>query len=98
MTTKDLRIQEQQILALLNKYGITNAAIFGSFARGDAQSDSDVDLLVTYQPGTTLFDIARLQEELEQELGRQVDLVSRRGLSKRLASRIEQDLRPLSLV
>jgi uncharacterized protein len=95
MNTTDLTITEQQLSALLNSHGVTNAAVFGSFARGDATPDSDLDLLVTYRSGTTLFDVVSLQDELEQTLGRKVDLISDRRISKRLERRIKKDLRPL---
>jgi predicted nucleotidyltransferase len=96
MNTTDLTITEQQLSALLSRYGVTNAAVFGSFARGDATPDSDLDLLVTYRSGTTLFDVFSLQDELEQTLGRKVDLISDRRISKRLERRIQRDLKPLT--
>lgn len=96
MNTADLTITEQQLSTLLGNHGVTNAAVFGSFARGDATPDSDLDLLVTYRSGTTLFDVLKLQDELEQTLGRKVDLISNRRISKRLEKRIGKDLKPLA--
>ena len=53
-------------------------------ARGQARPDSDVDLLVTFAPGSTrsLIDLARMESEFATLLGRRVDLVSRRGLER----------------
>ena len=93
-----LSISSEQLTAILKNYGVTDVSVFGSFGRGDAGPKSDLDLLVTYKPGTTLFDAANLQDELEQILGRRVDLVSRKYLSKRLASRIKDDVRPISSI
>lgn len=90
-------IDENKIANILRRHGVTQAAIFGSFSRKDANQASDLDLLVTYKPGTTLFDAINLQEELEQALGKKVDLVSQKYLSPRLAKRIKHDLRPLAI-
>jgi predicted nucleotidyltransferase len=95
MNTSDLTISEQELSTFLGNHGVTNAAVFGSFARGDAGSDSDLDLLVTYRSGTTLFDVLNLQDELEKILGRKVDLISERRISTRLERRIKKDLKPL---
>jgi len=89
----------QKINTILKRYGVLEASVFGSFARGsDVRPESDIDLLVTYKQGTTLFDVANLQNELEQVLGRKVDLISRKYMSERLAKRIKKDVRPLSSV
>lgn len=65
----------QQMREILLRYGVTRAGIFGSFARGEADETSDVDLLVEVPRGTTLFGLARLERELAAAVGRQVDLV-----------------------
>lgn len=57
--------------------------LFGSAARGDERSDSDVDLLVDFDEESSLFDLIRLTRELEQLLGRPVDVVSTGGLKER---------------
>ncbi len=58
-------------------------AIFGSVARGEEDIGSDIDFLVEFQPGSSLFDLVRLQEELEGLLGHRVDVVSIGGLLAR---------------
>jgi uncharacterized protein len=57
--------------------------LFGSVARGDEREDSDIDLLVDFAPGSSLFDLLRLNRELRQLLRRPVDVVSRGGLKAR---------------
>lgn len=57
--------------------------LFGSAARGDERSDSDVDLLVDFDEKSSLFDLIRLTRDLEQLLGRRVDVVSIGGLKQR---------------
>lgn len=58
-------------------------AVFGSVARGEERPDSDLDFLVEFEPGSSLFDLVRLQEELQQLLGHPVDVVSLGGLLPR---------------
>jgi predicted nucleotidyltransferase len=60
-----------------------SVAIFGSVARGEATSDSDIDFLVDFEEGSSLFDLLHLMDELEQLLGRRVDVVSTRALKAR---------------
>jgi predicted nucleotidyltransferase len=71
-------IQEQRevILRVAAKHGATQVRLIGSVARGEARPDSDVDLLVTWQDGTSLLDQAALKLELESLLGRKVDIAS----------------------
>lgn len=71
--------------------GFTELAVFGSAARGDDRPDSDIDLLVQPPAGTDVFDMLRLQETLTSVLGRNVDLVSYRGLDPRLDQDILRD-------
>jgi uncharacterized protein len=65
-------------IAELNK--LSDVAVFGSVARGRESGDSDVDLLVNANDDATLFDFAQFAIDMEQLLGRQVDVVSRRAL------------------
>lgn len=58
-------------------------AIFGSVARGEERPDSDLDFLVEFQSGSSLFDLARLQDELRDLLGHPADVVSLGGLLPR---------------
>jgi len=57
--------------------------VFGSVARGEASQSSDIDLLVDFESGSSLFDLLHLTEELEQLLGHPVDVVSAGGLRER---------------
>lgn len=68
--------------AVLRHHG-TGVYVFGSVARGDATPDSDIDLLVDFAPGSSLFDVLRLTDDLEQLLGRRVDVVSSGALKDR---------------
>jgi predicted nucleotidyltransferase len=75
-----LSIDEAVLAALCEKRGIAELAVFGSALREDFRPDSDVDFLVTWQPGEhkTLLDLVHVTEELRQLFDRPVDLLQRR--------------------
>ena len=70
----------QQMRAILMRHGITHAGIFGSFARGEADATSDVDILIDPPEGMTLFGLAALGNDFESVLGRSVDILTYRSL------------------
>ena len=78
----DIDIDREKVAQFCSRWRIAEFAVFGSILRKDFRPDSDIDVLVTFAPDArhTLFDMVRMQEELQQMLGRDVDLVSRRGL------------------
>ena len=80
--------RKEQILAIAAKYGASNVRVFGSFARGTADEDSDVDFLVNLAPGRSLFDLGGLLYELEQLIGRRVDVLTPAGLRPRIRDRV----------
>lgn len=94
LNTTDLQlpIDLGELRETLKKYGVVSASVFGSYARGEAGPNSDLDLLVTYGPNTTLFKVIDLQNELETVTGNHVDLVSAKYIKPRLATRIKSDL------
>jgi predicted nucleotidyltransferase len=67
--------KREAVLALAAKYGAFNVRVFGSVARGEARPDSDVDFVMEFPDGTSIFDLAALWDELQTLLGREVDLV-----------------------
>lgn len=78
---------------LLSSHGITSGRLFGSVARGDDREGSDVDILIDVPEGTSLFDLAHIQRELEALLGLKVDLGTE--VKVRLRERIETEAIPL---
>lgn len=68
------------------------AGIFGSYARGDFRVDSDLDLLVDFDDGASLFDLVGLGQYLEGVLGCKVDVVSRRSLREELRASVLDDM------
>ncbi len=83
-------LREQHTL-LNRRYPIQRLALFGSWARGEAREDSDVDVMVEVDPSIGLG-FVDLGDELERALGRRVDLVSRRAIKPSLWKRIELEL------
>lgn len=77
-----ISIPQERIAEFCDRRRITELAIFGSVLRDDFGPGSDVDVLVTFAPDArwTLFDLVDMKEELSKIIGREVDLVSRRGI------------------
>jgi predicted nucleotidyltransferase len=90
-----LRLKRDQILQIAVRHGVTQIRVFGSVARGDDRSDSDVDLLVQAGPKTTPWFPGGLVVELETLLGRPVQVVTERGLNDLLRDRILAEAVPL---
>ena len=95
LTLQDLRARRDEILKLAQQYGAYNVRVFGSVARGEATPDSDVDLLVNFREGTSLFELSGFWQDLQELLGRDVNLLSENGLKERFRKRIEGDIVPL---
>ncbi|UCG87833.1 MAG: nucleotidyltransferase family protein [Gemmatimonadota bacterium] len=77
---------QEAIRAAALASGALEVRVFGSVARGDEVEHSDIDFLVTLEPGRTLLDLARLEVRLEQLLGRRVDVVTVEGLREPMRS------------
>lgn len=76
---------------LAQQHGYTRLAVFGSVARGEAGLESDVDLLVESPAGTSTFGLLRFKRQIEQVLGRTVDLVDYGGLKDGLDDDIRSE-------
>jgi predicted nucleotidyltransferase len=90
-----LREKREEILRIAAKHGAYNVRIFGSVARGEADEASDVDVLVELSPERSLFDLGGLLMDLESLLGCNVDVVTVRGLRKRIRERVLREAVPL---
>ena len=82
MTINNLKIPEERLRRICEKYLIKELAVFGSALRGDFKEDSDIDLLYIFYDDAeqSLFSKVRVKEELEKLFGRSVDLISRRAI------------------
>ena len=95
MTLQELRKYREAIEALAHKHGVTRLRLFGSVARGEAHPDSDLDVLVRMNPERSLLDQIGLKQDLEDLLGRPVDLVSEPALHPQIRDRILAEAVPL---
>lgn len=98
---QDLSISElltchrEAILSLAQQYGASNVRIFGSTARGEAITNSDVDFLVYFPPNTSIFKVIGLWRELGALLGCKVDLLTDGALDEAMKPRVLRDAVPL---
>jgi len=95
MTSETLQQYRPSILAIADRYGARRVRVFGSFAVGEAADESDLDLLIDLEPGRDLLDLIGFKQELEESLGRRVDVVTERGLSSYLRETILSQARSL---
>jgi hypothetical protein len=80
-----LRSMRPRLRSLARRHGAISLAVVGSVARGEAKPGSDVDLIVDFEPGRTLLDVAALVDELEATLGCPVDVITGGAVRGRLA-------------
>ncbi|GIV83929.1 MAG: nucleotidyltransferase [Candidatus Roseilinea sp.] len=96
MTLEELlRVKREEILRVCAKYGARNVRVFGSVARGEADEQSDLDLIVDFEPGRSLLDHAGLWLELQELVGAKVDVVSSGGIRPRIRERVLKEAVPL---
>jgi hypothetical protein len=90
-----IRANRAEILRIASNHGARNVRVFGSVARGDARPDSDVDFLVDVEPVTSSWFPAGLILELQDLLGRRVEVVTDGGLNALIRSEILQEAVPV---
>ena len=90
-----LQQKREEILRIAAQHGARNIRVFGSVARGEAGPESDIDFLVELEPGRSLLDHAALLLDLEQLLGRKVDVATERSLKERIRVRVLREAVPL---
>ena len=85
MTRRQLVLEthREEIIDIVRRHHGLHVSLFGSMARGDDTEASDVDLLVEFEPDSSLFDLMDIQESIESLLGISVDVVSVGGLKPR---------------
>ncbi len=90
-----LKDKRDEILRIAAKHGAHNVRVFGSVARGTADAQSDIDLVVAFEPGRSLLDHAALWLELQELLSCKVDVVSERGIKPSVRDRVLDEAAPL---
>lgn len=92
---KLLKVRREEILRIAANHGARNVRIFGSVARGQAGSESDLDVLVDLEPGHSLLDLGGFLMDLQELLGCKVDVVTEKGLRERIRDRVLREAVPI---
>ena len=96
MTLYELRVTKRDaILAIAARHGVSGIRVFGSFARGEARNDSDLDLLIKAGPVRSAFFSGGFLADLEDELGRPVDVAEECALHKLIRDQVLKEAVPL---
>ena len=95
MSLDELARLRPRILALAAAHGAHDIRVFGSFARGQEGPESDIDFLVSLDRGCGMLDLARLEIQLEQLLGRRVDVATAAALREPIRSTAQREARPV---
>ena len=84
MAIKNINIPQEKLKEICSDYSIKELSIFGSVLRSDFNSESDVDLLIEFEPDMriSLFDIVDLKKEFEKVFGREVDIVTKNAIKR----------------
>jgi predicted nucleotidyltransferase len=88
-------IRREEILRLAERRGAYNVRVFRSVARGEANENSDLDLLVAWEPGRSLLDHAGLVQDLQELLGTKVHVGTEKSLHWYVRDRILREATPL---
>lgn len=76
-----IKSKREAILEIAKKYGATKLRVFGSVARGEESPESDIDIIVEMEKGSSLLDIIAIKQDIEELLGRKVDIVTEASIS-----------------
>jgi predicted nucleotidyltransferase len=95
LTRQNLQEKRDAILEIARRYGAHDVRVFGSVARGDATEESDLDLIVRFDAGRTLFDHGGLLMDLRSFLGMKVDVIDEGALTGRFGQIARKEAIPL---
>ena len=82
----------KKVTAILTRHGAKKISIFGSYARGEANPESDIDIMVEFSVRKSLLDIVGIEQELSEALGIKVDLLTEKSISPYLIDRIRKEM------
>ena len=95
MNMQRINLHNEKIFLLCKKYFVKTLSAFGSTARGEATSASDIDILVTFSKPISLLQLVALERELSKILGGKVDLLTEQSISPYLRAHILKECRPI---
>jgi len=82
----------EKVNSILTSHGAKKISIFGSYARGEAHPESDIDIMVEFAERKSLLDIVGIEQELSEALGIKVDLLTEKSISPYLVDRIKKEM------
>ena len=82
---------KNMIISILVSHGIKKILVFGSYARNEATSNSDLDLIVEFPEGSSLLDHIGIEFELSETLKMKIDLLSQNGISPYIKDKIMKE-------
>lgn len=85
------------ILRIAGAHGAYDVRIFGSYSRGEGTADSDLDILVTLEPERSILDLIAIKQDLEDELEREIDVVTEASLSPYIREQVLMEAVPVYL-
>ncbi len=88
-------LEIEKISEICHRYGATRLSVFGSYARDEARSDSDIDFLVEFDKPRSIVHLISMENDLSRVLGREVDLLTRDSISPYLRARIFEESEPI---
>ncbi|KAA3601595.1 MAG: nucleotidyltransferase [Calditrichaeota bacterium] len=91
MNRKLIQQNKAEIFKIAKDFGAIEIKLFGSVAKGCDTENSDLDFLVTLEEGRSLFDLGGMQVELEELLGKKVDVITKNGLRKRIQQQVLEE-------
>jgi predicted nucleotidyltransferase len=86
-----IKKKRNQVLEIANSHGVRSIKLFGSVARGEDNSASDIDFLVAFDESRTLFDLIRLKADLEVLFEKPVHVISEDGINHFIRDRISSE-------
>ncbi|MDH3673398.1 MAG: nucleotidyltransferase domain-containing protein [Gammaproteobacteria bacterium] len=90
-----MALNTELIKQIARRHGVSKVRIFGSYLHGTQKDDSDIDLLIDLEPGRGLFDLVALKRDLEDEIGKHVDVVTEGALSPYMKEDVLREARTL---
>lgn len=95
VTLEEVRAHHDEIYRIAEKYGVRNVRVFGSVARGEADDDSDLDLLVDADPQTSLWGLSGFALDVEELLNVFTQVATPNGLKERIRDRVLSEAVPV---
>lgn len=95
MQTSEFKSVGKQVVNILKHYPIAKAAIFGSFAKGKENKSSDIDILIEVSQAISLFQILKIEKELQKATKRKIDLVEYTALKKSIRKNVLKEAIPI---